>query len=324
MKPVLKWIGLALLFGLLTMGASCRKEEKKAVPSSAPKVEVKRTVEAFGIVKARDYKDINLDFPAQIERVPVKAGQPVSLGQPLIYLSINDFQAQIKNKENELNAARFELLKVEKSLRDAQDTYAKFQRQLRDKEGLFRAGAISQKELDDFRDVVKEKEKAVTDIKVSLGSGSGASSVAVQREKVAVLDYDLKRLRNKLNQSFLKGNVIVSDYANGVVSDVSCAAGYSVGTSGEKQEKLLSIMNLDSLYVTADVAEDFIKDVRLGAAVTIRPTADNTRKYQGKVTSIAQMAVTQNGETNVAVEISITNPDGFLRPNFNVDVEIAK
>jgi hypothetical protein len=36
------------------------------------------------------------------------------------------------------------------------------------------------------------------------------------------------------------------------------------------------------------------------------------------------MAVKENGETNIAVEISLDNPDGFLRPNFNVDVEIAK
>ena len=39
---------------------------------------------------------------------------------------------------------------------------------------------------------------------------------------------------------------------------------------------------------------------------------------------IANMALTQNGETVIPVEISIVNSDGFLRPNFNVDVTIEK
>jgi hypothetical protein len=78
------------------------------------------------------------------------------------------------------------------------------------------------------------------------------------------------------------------------------------------------------LYVLADVAEEFIKDVKLGKKATIIPVADNSRKYYGKVIRIADMAFEKNGETNVTVEISIDEQDGFLRPNFNVDVEIER
>jgi HlyD family secretion protein len=324
-KKVLKFIGIFILLAVLVANAGCKKQIKKT--TTAKTVSIKQVVEAFGIVKARDYKDINLDFPAQIQKVPVKNGQNVKLSEPLIYLNINNFQALIKSKENELNLARFELLKMEKSLHDAQEVYDRAKRQLTDKEQLLQQGAISQKEVDDFRDLVKEKEKAVTDIKLSLAQSDGVTGIGVQSERVAVLEYDLKRMKDKLNQSFLQGNVIVSDYPNAVVYDINCAAGYSVSgidNSGSAQQKLLSIMNLNSLYISADVAEEFIKDVRIGANVTILPVADNTRKYQGKVIRIADMAVKQNGETNVAVEISLDNLDGFLRPNFNVDVEIAK
>jgi HlyD family secretion protein len=325
-KRVLKFIGIFILIGVLVTSAGCKKQIKKT--TTAKSIEIKQVVEAFGIVKSRDYKDINLDFPAQIQKVPVKNGQNVKLGEPLINLNTNNFQALIKNKENELNMARFELLRMNKNLQDAQEVYERAQRQLADKEHLLQQGALSQKEVDDFRDQVKEKEKAVTDIKLSLGQSTGiTSSIGVQSEKVAVLEYDLQRMKDKLNQSFLQGNIIVSDYSNAVVYDINCAAGYSVsGTdiSGSAQQKLLSIMNLNSLYISADVAEEFIKDVRIGSLVTILPVADNSRKYQGKVIRIADMAVKQNGETNVAVEISLDNPDGFLRPNFNVDVEIAK
>ncbi len=317
---------LFVILGLLMVTAGCKKQAPKTV--SAVKAEpVKQAVEAFGIVKARDYKDINLDFPAQIQKVPVKNGQHVKLNEPLIYLNNNNFMAMIKNKENELNSARFELLQTRKNLADAKEVYHRAQRQLADKEELFQKGTISRQEIDDFRDQAKEKEKAVTSIEPLYGQSEAITSIGVQSEKVSVLEYDLKRMKDKLNQSFLQGNIIVSDYANAVVYDVNCAAGYSVGTSdtsGNAQQKLLSIMDLNSLYISADVAEEFIKDVHIGAVVTILPVADNSRKYRGKVIRIADMAVKENGETNVAVEISLDNPDGFLRPNFNVDVEIAK
>jgi HlyD family secretion protein len=325
-KKACKLMAICVLISILLISSGCKKQLQKTSAKSNKKIEVKQVVEAFGIVKARDYKDINLDFPAQIIKVPVKDGQNVKLREPLIYLNTSNFQATIKNKENELNLARFELMRTQKSLRDAQEVYDRAKQQLTDKEKLLQEGAISPKEVDDFRDLVKDKEKAVTDIKLYIGQSAGVTSIGVQTEKVAVLEYDLKRMKDKLNQSFLKGNIIVSDYSNAVVYDINCAAGYSVGgtDSSNAQQKLLSIMNLDSLYISADVAEEFIKDVKIGTNVSILPVADNSRKYQGKVIRIADMAVKQNGETNVAVEISIEHPDGFLRPNFNVDVEIAK
>lgn len=323
MKPNLRIILVLLLCGLLAINSGCKREADKESDASIVKAEAPKTVEAFGVVRARDYKDINLDFLAQIVEVPVKDGQNVSLDEPLIHLNINDYQTMIKNKENELNLARFELQKLKKNLQDAGDAYHKALRQLADKENLFRDGVISQKELDDFRDFVKEREKTVTDIQVSLEQGNGINGIDVQAERVSVLEYDLKRMKNKLNQSFLKGNVIVSDYSKAVVYGITCAAGYTVGV-GENQQKLLSIMDLNSLYVLADVAEEFIKDVKLGKQATIIPVADNSRKYYGKVIRIADMAFQKNGETNVPVEISIDQQDGFLRPNFNVDVEIEK
>jgi HlyD family secretion protein len=317
-------IGL-LIFVLAVIGAGCKKQAPKT--TAAPqKALIKPVVEAFGIVKARDYKDINLDFPAQITAVPVKDGQHVKQGEALVYLNTSNFQAYIKSKENELNQARFELLRIQKNLRDAEEVYERAKQQLAGKEKLFRDGAISALEMDDFRDQVKDKEKAVTDIKLSLGYSTGVTGIEVQTEKVAVLEYDLKRMKDKLNQSFLQGNVIIADYPKAVVYDVNCAAGYSVGgtESTTGQQKLLSIMNLNSLYISADVPEEFIKDVQIGSPVTIIPVADNSRKYQGKIIRIADMAVQKNGETNIPVEISIEGQDGFLRPNFNVDVEIAK
>jgi HlyD family secretion protein len=87
-KKALKLMGIGILVIMVVANAGCKKQLKQTV-STTKLIEVKQVVEAFGYVKARDYEDINLDFPAQIQKVPVKDGQNVKLGQPLIYLNIN-------------------------------------------------------------------------------------------------------------------------------------------------------------------------------------------------------------------------------------------
>ena len=81
-------------------------------------------------------------------------------------------------------------------------------------------------------------------------------------------------------------------------------------------------MKLNSLLVESNVPEEFIKDVKIGSMVTIIPQADKSKEYSGKVTYISNNAEDKNGETTVLVEISIDNNDGFLMPNFNVNLEI--
>jgi multidrug resistance efflux pump len=83
-------------------------------------------------------------------------------------------------------------------------------------------------------------------------------------------------------------------------------------------------MDLNSVVVEANIAEEFIKDVKLNAPVVISPIADTAKTYKGYVVTISDMAVKQNGETVVPVQIAIDDMDGFLRPNFNVNVDIAK
>jgi multidrug resistance efflux pump len=125
-------------------------------------------------------------------------------------------------------------------------------------------------------------------------------------------------MRDRINKSYISENNIVCTMENGIVYDL----GYKAGDSINPENKLLSLMNLDTIVVKANVAEEFIKDVKQGAKVEIIPVADKSRKYDGTVTAMAKNALVQNGETVIPVEISVDNKDSFLLPNFNVDVKI--
>ena len=106
---------------------------------------------------------------------------------------------------------------------------------------------------------------------------------------------------------------------NGIVQEVSGTKGEVVATG----VALVKILDLDSLVVEAGVPEEFIKEIELESIAEIKPLADTEKKYVGTVTHISGMAVSRNGETVVDVVLSIEDHDGFLIPNFNVDIEFS-
>ena len=309
-------IGILLLF-IIT---GCNKTPTSQVNNQ--KVETNHSIEVFGTIRALDAKNIMIDFPATIENICVREGQRVKKGLPLVTLNINQFKAEIKKKETELNVARLELSKTDndaalkKLLNDLQYEENLYQKtQL-----LYEAGAISKYQLDDDSSSLEKLRKTVEELKIALNSleNERNNNMQIQQEKISSLEYELKMLRDKLDKSYLQDNVIANDTENGVVYDIN----YLPGDVIDNEKKVLSIINSDSIFVQADVAEEFIKDVKLNAQTTIVPIADKSKMYKGRIVKISDKAMQKNGETIIPVDIAIDNPDSFLMPDFNVDVAI--
>lgn len=89
-------------------------------------------------------------------------------------------------------------------------------------------------------------------------------------------------------------------------------------------ERTFSIAEAGELEIHTTISEDFIKDVELGAPVTIRPIAAREKEYHGTVSYIADMAEQVNGDSVILVHVTIDDNDGFLKPNFSVDMEIEE
>lgn len=337
---------LAILAGGVLLAAACSKPAEDTA-AQAPPPEEKKTVEAFGRVEINEIKNISLDFSPLIEAVQVKEGQRIKRGDPLLTFDAGDYQTELVRKQHELNSARLEVRKLENMILEEQlennsdpDVrklmsgldYAEaiYRTALKDQEtqeALYKAGALSQHAYDEFVKTADAKRKEAEDIRYSLdvllhdkklGNKELNDSIVIGQEKAAAIESEIKALKEKLKRSYIEKNVIVADVDNGIVSEIGCKAG-DVVASGTK---ILSLMNLDTMVVKANVAEEFIKDVKPGARVDIIPLADKGKQYAGKVASLAGQAIVENGETVVPVEISIENKDAFLLPNFNVDVKI--
>lgn len=234
---------------------------------------------------------------------------------------------EIKNAQEKINEESKnnpEMKKLLNDLKFAEELYKKSQDEYLKQETLYNSGAISQYELDEFKKNVDSKKKNIDDINFSISSSeynkkNQVKDIKVLREKAASIEIDLKLLKEKLVKNYIKQNDIISDVEDGIVYDI----GYTQGDNVSDSRKILSLMDLSAIMVEANIPEEFIKDVKIGSSVRIHPLADNLRSYSGKVTKVSDMAINQNGQTLVPVYVSVENTDEFLKPNFNVDVEIS-
>jgi multidrug resistance efflux pump len=346
-----KLLTIGLIGALMLSVSGCGKETEKNKDESVVKVETKQVIEAFGTVKSTDVKNITIDFSTVVTKINVIEGQKVNKGDALISLDSQNYLTQIKNKDLELKTLQLELsdlnrdyiakrssldkstdpdiMKYINDQKHAEDLLNKALEDLTAREALYNAGALSLNELNEFKKTVNEKEKSAQDAgfsedntrkKIQQELNQLKTSIDQKSLLVTSKELDLKAMQEKMNKSYLNGDEIIADVPNGVVTEIGCVQGDII--TNDEGKKLLSILNKDSIVIEADVAEEFIKDVRIGAEVIINPQADKTRTYKGKVMSIAEKAVLKNNETIIPVRISIENPDSFLLPEFNVDVKI--
>ncbi|MDP4144874.1 MAG: efflux RND transporter periplasmic adaptor subunit [Bacillota bacterium] len=175
-------------------------------------------------------------------------------------------------------------------------------------------------DLSDYNVLVTGKSKTIDadeDLKKDMQTDNQKSA---QDLKIAAEQSELDAIKAKTSKSYISGSNVISDMDNAVVTDV----GYKVGDAVSAEKAVITLEDLGSLLIQANVDEEFIKDVQEGKIVSIIPKSDPSSKLTGKVSRIESQAITQNGETYVPVEISIDNNNGKLLPNFNVDVEISK
>lgn len=286
------WLLGAVLIVLLLAGGCAAKEEQKQTVAQPNQAEKINAVDAFGTVKTKETQSIFLPFTALVEDVKVVEGQIIAKGDTLLSLNMDEYLSDLRKTEAALDKARYALAKLNGG-EDVSESTAYLEKQ----KALYEAGAISRQA---YLEAKWDYEMKAKD--------------------VSLQELEVQKLRSKLDLSFLSGKEIICPLNKAVAFELS----YRKGDLLSGEQKLLSLANLDTLYVEADINEDFIKDVKLGAAVEIIPLANPTRSYQGKVTNISGMAFKKNGETIIPVEITLVNNDGFLLPNYNVDVKIFR
>ena len=87
------------------------------------------------------------------------------------------------------------------------------------------------------------------------------------------------------------------------------------GTSMAEGDPLVVLGRTDTLELEFGVAQQDILRVRPGQDVRLRVDALPSRTFDGRVTSVAALPVTQEEEVRYPVRAAIANPDGLLKPD---------
>lgn len=327
---------LIVALALTGCGQAKAEEEKPVAPVE------KQTVEAFGTVKSKNVVNVLIEFAANLTTMNVREGQTVKKGDVLAVLDMSNYTSQIQAKEIDIKTANLEkqkLMDTNTLTLDGDLAYRKLldvaqlaernlktaETDLADGKTLLQSGAISSKEYEKLKDAYNTKKKEVNDAKADIeqhkkSKKSLLKDIEIRNAQALSAEITTEGMRAKLNKDYIQGGNIVCPYEQAVIYDIGFAAGDTVNLD----KKLFSVADSKELIVEADITEEFVGEIKLGAEVTIIPVADKTKSYKGKITRVYDMAKVKNNETVVPIEISIDNNDGFLKPNFNVDISIKK
>jgi multidrug resistance efflux pump len=264
-----KRVILAVLFALSLLLSGCKAEEDNAQADiiTLGNETKEQIVEAYGVIKSSEVKDIMIGFPATLEQIDVKNGQRVGKDELLMVLNLEEYQAQIKEMECDLN-----LLKKEADISKDQSD-------------------LSEEQMEVFQ---------------------------AQEDKLMVQEENLSLWKEKLETDNIKQNKVVADLENGLVYNIVNENGTMVYAGS----RLMSIADLDSIMINANIDQQFIGWVEIGAVADIIPEYDKTVVYKGKVSFKSSKAFLNNGETVVPVEITLDDAKEGLIIDSDVQVKI--
>ena len=224
---------------------------------------------------------IVMPVTGRVGQVLVNLGDSVKRGQPVLTVDSPDgASAMSAYRQAEANVAQSKA-GVAKADADLQRT--------RD---LFANRAAAQKEVLAAETVLVQSQAALT-------------------QAQAALDEALKRLEvlGLTENSMINQLVTIRSPVNGKVIDISAVSGeYHTDTS----TPILTVADLSTVWVAADVPEDQVRFAKVGSPVHITINAYPGEAFEGRVMRIGDMVDPQT--RTVKVRAQLANPTGRLRP----------
>ncbi|MBW1745640.1 MAG: HlyD family secretion protein [Deltaproteobacteria bacterium] len=250
---------------------------------------------------------------------------------------------EIKEAENALVEAREILCKVKAEQERITGDYDRLT-------NLYREGAVEKKRLDDVTAAyraasadAKATESLICVRKARLKKARALihqveiarQDVNLAKAKIETLKTEVEEAKRGLEITQVKlahTRILVKGFLKGVVAKKHVEEGEFVAPGFP----LFTLYDTNNLYVTANLEENKLKDVRLGQAVDLKVDAFPRQRFKGKVTKIgdatgAEFALiprdVSTGEftkviQRLPIKIRISDPRGLLKPGLSVTVGI--
>lgn len=158
--------------------------------------------------------------------------------------------------------------------------------------------------------------------KDSLARVDGARARVLELEeqlhRFGLSEEDLKRLNDEGDEGYHRtaSHTVLRAPALGVVTELGVSPGETIGIASQ----LLTIADISTVWVLADVAESDLGAVRVGDAVMIRLAAYHDEGFRGRITYGGDIVDTKTRTARVRCEVE--NADFRLKPGMFALVDI--
>lgn len=270
-----------------------------------PKVEVKTTtasevypsqtftaLNASGYVVAQRKASVAAKVTAQLVWLGVKEGSRIYKGEVIARLEDRDVLAARNQAAANLSQARYNLAQAQAELTDATLN-------LKRSTDLINKGYIARAEFDAAKARFDKAQAAVDGARSAIHSNEAALRAA----SVAV-DYTL--IRAPFDAMVLTKNADIGDIVT------------PIGASTESRAAVVTIADMGSLEVEADVSESNLGKVRLGQPAEIQLDALPGQRFRGLVTTIVPTA--DRTKATVLVKVSFIDKDKRVLPEMSAKV----
>jgi HlyD family secretion protein len=247
---------------------------------------------ASGYVVAQRKAAVASKVTGRLVSISVEEGSRVKKGEILARLENEDVLASKAQAEANLNAARYNLDQARAELHDATLNFT------RNKE-LVRKGYVAQTDYDSADARYKKAVAAV--------AGAGAevkSSEAALRATDVALDYTY--IRAPFDAVVMTKDADVGDIVT------------PIGAAANVQAAVVTIADMDSLQVEADVSESNIELVKPGQACEIELDALPNSRFRGAVHMIVPTA--DRSKATVMVKVRFIDKDPRILPEMSARV----
>ena len=282
-----------------------------------------KSVVATGKVEPITKVEIKSKANGIIKMLNADVDRAVNEGDVLVELDREQLAAALRGAEANLLAARASLegaeAQLKKNLVEAEGPDAAFARRAYDRaQSLFSQQLLSQSALDDAHGLVEvaDNHKRAAQSQLAISQAKVGEARAQIAQAKAAADRAAEDVANATIRAPIRGTVLSRDVEIG--SPVS-----SILNLGANATLVMTLGDIDQVFVRGKVDEADIGRVRLGQQARIRVETFKDKAFNGRVTQISPMGVEKDNVTNFEVRVSIDNPGKELKANMTANAEIV-
>jgi HlyD family secretion protein len=310
----------AAAWGVSTRGASAAVDPSKIV--TVERGAMVRSVVATGKIEPITKVEIKSKANGIIERLLADVDQVVAGGDVLAELDKENLTARLREARANLQAAEAAreaaAAQLKKNEIEAESPDVAFARRNDARaQQLFDQKLVSQSALDEARSQLEQAEnrQRAAGGQLVIARARIVEATANVAQARAAVERAEEELTNATIRAPIRATVLTRDVEIG--SPVS-----SILNLGANATLVMTLGDIDKVFVRGRVDEADIGRVRLGQAAKITTETFRDRTFEGRVTQISPIGVERDNVTTFEVEVSIDNASKELKANMTANAEI--